>query len=177
LIAIAAEFGLVMALSLGAQRFSSGTATALFFGYAALNGFTLSLSFLAFDIGTIVSAFVATAVLFGAMTLVALTTRIDLTSMGTYLMMGLIGLVVAMLVNLFINSGPLGLLISIVGVIVFTGLTAYDTQQIYRMSEQVDAYGEAAAKVGIYGALKLYLDFINLFIFLLRLFASTSRRR
>lgn len=173
LIAIAAELGLVLGLGFGLTRLSVGAATALFFVYAGLNGFTLSVVLLAYSGGTIFSAFVATAALFGAMSIIGYTTTVDLTKMGSYLMMGVIGLVIAMVVNMFIGSGPFDMLISIAGVLIFTGLTAYDTQRIGRMAAAVSASGggtsDVAAKLSIFGALKLYLDFINMFLFILRL--------
>ena len=174
LVAIIAEFGLVLGISWGFSRISSGTASILFFLYAALNGFTLSVVLLAFTTGSIFAAFVSTAALFGAMTILGYTTKVDLTKMGTFLMTGLIGLMIAMVVNMFISSGPLDLIISLAGVLIFTGLTAYDTQRIGRMAAQINATGEAAAKLAVFGALKLYLDFINMFLFMLRLF---GRRR
>ena len=174
LVALLAEFGLVLGISLGFSRLSSGTAMALFFLYAALNGFTLSMVLLAYTSGSVFAAFVSTAALFGAMTILGYTTKVDLTKMGTFLMMGVFGLVIAMVVNIFINSGPLNTIISMAGVLIFTGLTAYDTQRIGRMAAQIGADGEAGAKLAIFGALKLYLDFINMFLFMLRLF---GRRR
>jgi FtsH-binding integral membrane protein len=175
IIALIAELGTVIGLSVGLKRLSSGAATALFFVYAALNGFTLSVVLLAFTSATVVSAFAATAILFGVMSVVGYTTSVDLTKMGTYLMMGVIGLIIAMVVNLFINSGPLDLLISMVGVLIFTALTAYDTQSIRRMAAEVGMDGETAAKLGIFGALKLYLDFINMFLFMLQLMGGRRR--
>jgi len=174
MIAIIAEFGLVLGISFGFSRLSSGAASALFFLYAALNGFTLSMVLLAFTLGSVFAAFVSTAALFGAMTILGYTTKVDLTKMGTFLMMGVFGLLIAMVVNMFINSGPLDMLISMAGVLIFTGLTAYDTQRIGRMAAQIGSDREAVAKLGILGALKLYLDFINMFLFMLRLF---GRRR
>jgi len=175
LIAIIAEFGLVLGLSFGLNRLSAGVATALFFVYAALNGFTLSIVLLAYTTGTVVSAFVATAALFGAMSIIGYITKVDLTKLGTHLMMGVIGLVIAMVVNMFVNSGPLDLLISIVGVLIFTALTAYDTQRIGRMAATISPEGDAAAKLGLFGALRLYLDFINMFLFMLRLLGGRRR--
>jgi uncharacterized protein len=174
IIAMVAEFGLVIGISWGFNRISSGTASALFFLYAALNGFTLSIVLLAFTTGSVFAAFVSTAALFGAMTILGYTTKVDLTKLGTFRMMGVFGLVIAMVVNMFINSGPLDLIISMAGVLIFTGLTAYDTQRIGRMAAQIRNPGEGAAKLAIFGALKLYLDFINMFLFMLRLF---GRRR
>jgi len=170
MIAIIAEFGLVLGISFGFSRLSSGAASALFFLYAALNGFTLSMVLLAFTLGSVFAAFVSTTALFGAMTILGYTTKVDLTKMGTFLMMGVFGLVIAMVVNMFINSGPLDMIISMAGVLIFTGLTAYHTQRIGRMAAQIGTDGEAVAKLGIFGALKLYLDFINMFLFMLRLF-------
>jgi FtsH-binding integral membrane protein len=176
LVAIVAEFGMVLGLSLGFKRLSSGTATLLFFAYAALNGFTLSVVLLAFTNATVISAFAATAALFGVMSVIGYTTQVDLTRMGTYLMMGVIGLVIAMVVSMFISSGPLDMLISMIGVLIFTALTAYDTQRIGRMAAQISMEdGEAAAKLGVFGALQLYLDFINMFLFMLRLMGGRRR--
>ncbi|MDI9637078.1 Bax inhibitor-1/YccA family protein [Geitlerinema splendidum] len=175
LITILAELALVLGLSFGLNRMSSGVAVALFFAYAALNGFTISLVLLAFSIGTVVSAFAATAVLFGVMAVIGYTTKTDLTRMGTYLMMGVIGLVIAMVINLFINSGPLDLLISMIGVLIFTGLTAYDTQRIAQMAAQIATDDDGAARVSVFGALRLYLDFINMFLFMLRLMGGRRR--
>ncbi len=172
--ALIAELGLVLGISFGFNRISALTATALFLLYAALTGFTLSVVLLAFTTASVVGAFVATGALFGAMSIIGYTTRVDLSKLGTFLMMALIGLLIAMVVNIFIAGGPLDVIISIVGVLLFTALTAYDTQRIGRMAAQMDAQGEAGAKLGIFGALKLYLDFINMFLFMLRLI---GRRR
>jgi FtsH-binding integral membrane protein len=174
LVAIVAELGLVIGISFGFNRISALTATGLFLVYAALTGFTLSLVLLAFTSTSVFSALVATAALFGAMSIVGYTTHVDLSKFGTFLMMGLIGLLIAMIVSIFIHSGPLDLIINVVGVLLFTGLTAYDTQRIGQMAAQMDAHGEAGAKLAVFGALKLYLDFINMFLFILRL---VGRRR
>ena len=174
LVAIIAEFGLVIAINFAFQKISSGVAATLFFAYAALNGFTLSIVLLVFSIASVFVAFAATAALFGAMSIIGYTTKLDLSKMGMYLMMGVIGLVIAMVVNMFVNSGPLDILISMAGVLIFTALTAYDTQRIGRMAAGMSMNGESAAKFGIFGALKLYLDFINMFLFMLRL---VGRRR
>lgn len=175
LIAIVAELGVVLGISFGFNRLSSGAATALFLVYAALNGFTLSMVLLAFTSGTVFLAFASTAGLFGVMSIIGYTTQVDLSKMGTYLMMGVLGLVIAMVVNLFVNSGPLDFIVSIAGVLIFTALTAYDTQQIGRMAARMENAGEAGMKYGIFGALKLYLDFINMFLFMLRLFGGRRR--
>ena len=174
LIAVLAEFGLVLVISRGLNRLSSGTATMLFMLYAALNGFTLSMLLLAFSIASVFLAFAATAALFGVMSVIGYTTRVDLSKLGTYLMMAVIGLIIAMVINLFLSSSLLDTLISMAGVLIFTALTAYDTQRIGRMAAQMSINGDAALKFGIFGALKLYLDFINMFLFVLRL---TGRRR
>ncbi len=172
--ALVAELALVMGISFGFNRISAATATMLFLLYAALNGFTLSVVLLAFTTASVVGAFVATGALFGAMSIIGYTTHVDLSKFGTFLMMALIGLLIAMVVNIFISSSPLNLIISVIGVLLFTALTAYDTQRIGSMAAQMDAQGEGGAKLGIFGALKLYLDFINMFLFMLRLI---GRRR
>jgi FtsH-binding integral membrane protein len=175
LIAVVAEFGVVLGISFGFNRLSSGTATVLFIVYAALNGFTLSIVLLAFSVGTVFLAFGSTAALFGAMSIIGYTTQVDLSKLGTYLMMGVLGLVIAMVINLFVNSGPLDFIVSIAGVLIFTALTAYDTQRIGRMAAQMGQAGDEGVKLGIFGALKLYLDFINMFLFMLRLFGGRRR--
>ena len=174
IVAIIAEFGLVLVISRGLNRLSAGTATLLFMLYAALNGFTLSMVLLAFTFGSVFLAFASTAALFGVMSVIGYTTKVDLSKMGTYLMMGVIGLVIAMVINMFVGSSLLDTIISLAGVLIFTALTAYDTQRIGRMAAQMSMNGDAALKFGIFGALKLYLDFINMFLFVLRL---TGRRR
>jgi FtsH-binding integral membrane protein len=174
LIAVLAEFGLVLGISAGLNRLSAGVATLLFMLYAALNGFTLSMILLAFTGASLFLTFATTAALFGVMSIIGYTTKVDLSRMGTYLMMGVIGLVIAMVVNIFVGSGPLDTIISVVGVLIFTALTAYDTQRIGRMAAQMNVNGDSEVKFGIFGALKLYLDFINMFLFVLRL---TGRRR
>ena len=175
IVAMVAEVGLVMGISFGFNKISAGIAAVLFFVYAGLNGFTLSILLLAYTSGTVFLAFVSTAALFGAMSIIGYTTKVDLSKMGTFLMMGVIGLLIAMVVNIFVASGPLDFIISLAGVLIFTGLTAFDTQRIGRMAAQMTAtQGDSTAKFGIFGALKLYLDFINMFLFMLRLF---GRRR
>ncbi|MGD0877360.1 MAG: Bax inhibitor-1/YccA family protein [Anaerolineales bacterium] len=174
IVAVLAEFGLVLGISAGLSRLSSGVATLLFMLYAALNGFTLSIVLLAFTGASLFVAFATTAALFAAMSIIGYTTKVDLSKMGTFLMMGVLGLVIAMVVNMFVASGPLDTIISIVGVLIFTALTAYDTQRIGRMAAQMNVNGDNEVKFGIFGALRLYLDFINMFLFVLRL---TGRRR
>ncbi len=166
---------MVVALSALIFKMSVGMATTLFFVYAGVNGITFAFVFLAYDLGSIAAAFGTTAVLFGVMTVVGFTTSVDLTRYRTYFLMGLFGLIIAMFVNMFLlQSGPLDLMISIFGVVLFTALTAYDTQRILRIAEmpEVQADGSIAMKLSILGALTLYLDFINLFLFLLRIFGG-----
>ncbi len=175
IVAIVAQLGLVLGLSFGLRRFSAQTATIMFLLYAGTMGFTLSLVLLAFSTASIVAALGTTAVLFGTMTVVGLTTQMDLSKMGTYLFIGLIGLLIAMVVNIFLRSSGLEFIISIAGVLIFTGLAAYDTQKIKQMATDpaIEAEGpELMHKLSIMGALTLYLDFVNLFLFLLRLFGS-----
>ena len=175
-IALFAELGLVIGLGAAITKLSPGVAAAMFIVYAGLNGFTLSIFFLIYALGSIVSAFTTTVVLFVVMSVIGYTTQVDLTKYRSYFMMALIGLVIALVVNMFIGSGPMDTVISLFGVILFTALTAYDTQKIMRMAANpsFDATGNLAMKFSILGALTLYLDFINLFIFLLSLF---GRRR
>lgn len=174
--AVVVELGLVIALTWGLSRMSPGLATALFLVYAAVNGFTMSIIFLAYDLGSIAIAFGTTAIMFGVMSVIGFTTKIDLQKYSTYFLMALIGLIAASVLNFFLRSSALDFVISGAGVLIFTALTAYDTQRIKRMANnpQLAMDEGAAQKVSIYGALTLYLDFINLFLFLLRLFV---RRR
>ena len=175
IVAMVVELGLVLGITLGLKRMSALTATFLFFAYAAVNGFTFAVILLSFSIQSVFMAFAATAGLFVVMSVIGYTTKLDLTKMGTFLLMGLIGLVIAMVVNMFVNSGPMDMIISIIGVLVFTGLTAYDTQRIGRLAGQMSMNEEGAAKVSIFGALKLYLDFINMFLFILRILGGRRR--
>ena len=167
---IIAEFGLVLALSAAANRLSMATAGGLFLLYSALNGATLSVVLLAYTGSSVATAFVTTAGTFGAMSVYATVTRRDLSSWGTFLFMGLVGVVIASLVNLFLQSGLMSFVISCVSVVVFTGLTAYDTQKLRALARS----GGGSAAMSVNGALALYLDFVNLFLALLRLF---GRRR
>jgi len=173
--AVIAQLALVMALSWGLQRMSVGLAQVLFFVYAATVGVTISLVLLVYDDATVIAAFATTAVLFFVMTMMGLTTRFDLARYSSYFVFGLIGLLVAMVINLFLNSSGLELLISFLGVIIFTALTAYDTQRIKRLAADPRLAGEGTVtmtRLSIMGALGLYLNFLNLFLFLLRLFAG-----
>jgi uncharacterized protein len=165
-----APLGLVMWLSYGIQRMQASTAQALYWIYAALMGVSLASVFLVFTGESIARVFFITAGTFAAMSFYGYTTQRDLSQFGSFLIMGLIGIVIASLVNIFIASSALQFAISVIGVVVFVGLTAWDTQQIKEMYVD-DAYaaGEAAAKTAVMGALRLYLDFINLFMMLLQL--------
>ena len=167
------ELGLVFYLSARVNRLASGTAAVLFLIYSALNGVTLSLIFLGFTGASIVTTFVVTAGMFGALALFGSTTKRSLAGVGQFVGMGLIGLILAMLVGMFWHNDGLQFVISIVGVIVFTGLTAWDSQRLKQMATalpdgQVGSYA-------VVGALSLYLDFINLFLFLLRFFGGGRR--
>lgn len=164
------ELALVFTLSGAINRLSATTATLLFVGYSALNGVTLSILALVYTANSIASTFVITAGMFGAMSIYGYVTRRDLTSWGSFLFMGLIGVVIASIVNIFVGSSAVSWCLSGIGVIVFTGLTAYDTWKIKAMAAQ----GTEGRKPAILGALTLYLDFINLFLMLLRF---TGNRR
>jgi FtsH-binding integral membrane protein len=174
--AIIGELVLVMALSFALRRLSPTVAAIMFIVYALLNGLTLSLIFIVYDVGAINLAFFSAAGTFAAMTVLGYTTELDLAQYRTYFIMALVGLLVAMLVNFFLRSSGLDLIISMAGVVIFTALTAYDTQKIKRLAADpaITEDGSLAMKISIIGALNLYLDFVNLFLFLLRLF---GRRR
>jgi hypothetical protein len=163
-----ASLGLVFFLSLRIDRMSVSTARTSFLAYAGLVGVTFGSLFIVYTYASIAEVFFITAATFGAMSLWGYTTRSDLSGFGSFLFMGLIGVVIASLVNIFLHSAMMSFVISIIGVIVFTGLTAYDTQTIKEMYVANDD-GTVAGRKAIYGALKLYLDFINLFLMLLRL--------
>lgn len=169
---IIAEFALVFAISGAINRLSLSTATMLFILYSVINGATLSSIFLTFSVATISKVFFITAGTFGAMALVGYTTKTDLTSMGKLLFMALLGIIIASVVNMFVGSSGLDLILSYVGVLVFVGLTAYDTQKIKQMCQAAPDAGESTQKLALIGALSLYLDFINLFLYLLRIFGN-----
>ncbi len=173
---ILGELALVMYLSARLMRMSAQAATLAFAAYSILNGITMSVIFLAYTGATISLAFFTTAATFGAMTLYAFITKRDLSGFGHYLMMGVIGIIVVSIINIFLKSPAVYYLISYAGVLIFMGLTAYDTQRILQMSNQMSGSVEESMyiKLSIMGALKLYLDFINIFLFLLRIF---GRRR
>ena len=168
---ILAPLGLVMWLSYGIQRMQASTAQALFWVYSGLMGLSLGVVFLAFTGTSVARVFFITGGTFAAMSLYGYTTQRDLSGFGSFLFMGLIGIIIAGLVNIFIHSSALQFAISVIGVIVFTGLTAWDTQQIKEMYYEADG-SEIASKKAIMGALRLYLDFINLFMMLLQLMGT-----
>ena len=169
---IIAEFALVIGVSAAINRLSLTTATIMFVLYSVINGALLSSIFVIYTASSIATVFFITAGTFGAMALIGYTTKTDLSSMGKILFMALIGLVIATLVNLFIKSSGFTLILSYVGVLIFVGLTAYDSQKIKQMLLQAPDAGEGAQKIALLGALTLYLDFINLFLYLLRIFGK-----
>ena len=171
--AIIVEFALVMALSAAMPRLSSATALLGFFAYAALNGITFSTIFLVYTGQSIGQVFLISAGMFGGLALFGTATKRDLSAMGTFFMMGLFGMILVGLVNLFMQSAALSFGISLIGVIVFSGLTAYDAQRIKSMAYQYSGGqtgSEMEKKGAVFGALSLYLNFVNLFLSLLRLF-------
>jgi FtsH-binding integral membrane protein len=174
-ILIVAELGMVFYLSARIEKIQALTATSLFMGYSVLNGLTLSVIFLAYTNSSIAATFFITAGMFGAMAVYGLVTKRDLSGWRSFLFMGLIGVIIASVVNLFLQSSSMQWMISFIGVIVFTGLTAYDVQKIKRMGEDgiMTQGSEAIRKGAIMGALALYLDFINLFLMLLRFFGGS----
>jgi uncharacterized protein len=161
----------VLVLSFGINKLSVTAAQGVFWGFAAVMGLSLSSIFMVYTDASIAKVFFITAATFGAMSLWGYTTKRDLTGMGSFLFMGLIGLIIAMIVNIFIASSALEFAISAVGVLIFVGLTAYDTQKI-KESYSESHGADVLAKGAIMGALRLYLDFINLFLMLLRLFGN-----
>ncbi len=166
-IVMLAPLGFVIALSAGINRFSFATLTLLFVLYSVVMGMSLSFILLAFTGSSIALTFVSTSAMFGVMAIAGYTTKADLTKFGSILFMGLIGIIIASIVNAFLGSSTMDLIISILGVVIFTGLTAWDVQKIKRIGES-SPNGEMTRKLTILGALTLYLDFINLFMFLLR---------
>jgi FtsH-binding integral membrane protein len=174
IVLIIAELGLVFAIAGMVNRMSAGTATALFVIYSGLNGVTLSSIFMVYVQSSIVSTFFICGGTFIACSLYGWTTKKDLTSLGGFMMMGLIGIIIASLVNMFIQSSSMSMIISYIGVFVFVGLTAYDTQKIKNMAmtQPANLDGAVVRKGAILGALSLYLDFINLFLMLLSIFGQ-----
>jgi len=162
-----APIGLVLWLGMGLQNMAVSTAQTIFWVYAGLIGLSLSSIFLVYTGESIARTFFVTAGTFGAMSIYGYTTKRDLTGMGSFLIMGLIGLLVASLVNMFLHSSGLGFATSVIGVLIFVGLTAWDTQKLKGMYYMIGG-GDALAKASIMGALSLYMDFINIFMYLLR---------
>jgi FtsH-binding integral membrane protein len=167
---VIAELALVFGVSAAINRISLTTATLLFILYSVINGAMLSSIFLVYTASSIATVFFITAGTFGAMALVGYTTKTDLSSMGKILFMALIGLIIATIVNFFVKSSGLSLILNYVGVLIFVGLTAWDSQKIKEMMLQAPDASESMQKYALLGALTLYLDFINLFIYLLRIF-------
>ena len=168
-----AELGIVWYVSARIMRLSLMSATLLFVLYSVLNGLMLSFIFIVYTMTSIASVFFITAGTFAVMSLIGYFTKADLSSLGRILMMALIGLIIATLVNVFLlKDTGLGLILSYVGVLIFVGLTAYDTQKIKQMLMQADDVSEEAQKIALLGSLSLYLDFINLFLYLLRIFGG-----
>ena len=170
-----APLGFVMLMSFAYARLSAPAITGLFILYAAINGISFSFILLAYTPGSILTCFLSAAAMFGVMAVMGYTTSKDLTSFGRLMMMGVIGVIVAMLINFFFQSQLMDYIISIIGVMVFTGLTAYDVQKLKRIGAGIEYEGTATAdvkKLAIIGALNLYLDFVNIFLFLLRLFGG-----
>lgn len=165
-----AELGLVMYMSARINRISFTTATLLFIAYSVLNGVTMSILFMVYTLSSIATTFFVTAGTFGAMALFGYVTKKDLTRIGSLCIMGVIGLIIASVVNLFLQNSMMDMIISYVGVLLFVGLTAYDSQKIKQLLGGDDIeVNETTQKIALMGALTLYLDFINLFIYLLRI--------
>lgn len=172
---VIAEFVLVIVISAMINKLSAATATALFIAYAALNGVTLGFIFIAYTLGSVAVTFLVTAGTFAAMAVIGTVTKIDLSKMGSILFMALIGLIIASVVNIFWANSTLYWIVTYAGVLIFVGLTAYDVQKIRKLCMAAEGEGfEATRKIAIIGALELYLDFVNLMIYLLRIF---GRRR
>ncbi|MFZ5571175.1 MAG: Bax inhibitor-1/YccA family protein [Thermodesulfobacteriota bacterium] len=172
---IIGELALVFSLSARVHRMEASTATGLFLLYSALNGATLAAILLAYTMSSIATTFFICAGTFAACSIYGMTTKRDLTGVGQFMFMGLIGIVIATVVNLFVKSSGMEMIISYLGVFIFVGLTAYDTQKLKEMALSQPAGLDAAVirKGAILGALSLYLDFINMFLFLLRIFGSS----
>ncbi len=167
-----APLALVFLLSFGINKLSFPAMSVIYVIYSLVTGISLSFILLAFTGESVVKTFVVTSAMFGSMAFLGYTTKMDLTRFGSILSMFLIGLVIAMLVNMFLGSSGLAYIIDIAGVLIFTGLTAYDMQKIKNMGEGADLKQESTKKMMLMGALSLYLDFINMFLFLLRLFGD-----
>jgi len=167
-----APLAFVMVLSFGINKLSKTAATGVFYLFAAVMGVSMSWIFMVFNVPSIVQTFGVTATAFAALSLYGYTTKRSLSAMGTFLMMGLFGLIIAMVVNLFMQSGALAFAINVIGILIFAGLTAWDTQRLKNMYDSVRGNTEAMAKSSIMGALNLYLNFVNMFMFLLNFMGS-----
>ncbi|MEK9618468.1 MAG: Bax inhibitor-1/YccA family protein [Flavobacteriales bacterium] len=167
-----APIGLVMLIGFGFNKYSVKFLLGIFILYSTLTGISLSTIFAIYSTSSISTTFFISALTFGVMALTGYTTKTDLTKIGSLLIMGLVGILIASIVNMFIGSSLMDYIISIIGVLVFTGLTAYDVQKIKNIGNQIDQGSETAQKMMVLGALTLYLDFINLFLMLLRLFGN-----
>ncbi len=168
---IIAELVLVFVLSARINKMSVATATIMLIVYSALNGVTLSFIFVVYSLGSIAKTFFITTGMFGVMALVGATTKRDLSKLGSILFMALIGLIIASLVNIFLRSSGLDWIISLIGVVLFTALTAYDVQRVKQLAAESDLYDDTqVGRLAVISALSLYLDFINLFLYLLRFF-------
>lgn len=163
------QFVVVLGLSFAINKIPAVVAIGAFFFYSALMGVTMSFVFLAYTGASVFATFFVCAGMFAAVSVFGYITRMDLSGMGTFLLMGLVGIILASIVNMFLANSTLYWIISYAGVLIFVGLTAYDTQKIKQMAMDIDASSESGKKAAIFGALQLYLDFINLFLFLLRI--------
>ena len=166
-----APLAFILAINFGINKMSMPVLIGTFVGFSIVMGMSLSSIFFRYEIGSIYKVFLSTAGLFAAMAIAGYTTKTDLTKLGSLLMIGLVGIIVASLINFFMHSQQMDYIISIIGVIIFTGLTAYDVQKIKNIGDQAGDSTQTG-KLGVMGALTLYLDFINLFLFLLRLFGG-----
>ena len=173
-VALFAPFVLVLVMSAAVNKLSLNALSLLYVLYSALMGVSLSFIFLIYDVRTIGVTFAVTAGTFIVMSVIGYTTKTDLTKFGSFLRMALFGIIIAMVVNIFMKSGPMDYIISIIGVLIFTGLTAYDVQKLKNYSAQIGEFNNTAGKMALMGALTLYLDFINLFLFLLRIFGRRN---
>ena len=170
-----AQIVLVVVISMAVQRIGATAATALFLLYAALNGLTLAGLFWVYTLSSIAGAFIASAAMFGAMSVYGMFTRTDLSGWGKLLFMGLIGIIIASVVNMFLANSTLSWIVSYAGVAIFVGLTAYDTQRLRQIAYSTAGDGALAARMSVVGALMLYLDFLNLFLFLVQIMGNRRR--
>lgn len=168
-----APLGFVLLMSFGYNKLSYPILIGLFLAYAAVTGISLSFIFIVYQIGSIFTVFLSSVALFAIMAIAGYTTKTDLTKMGSLLMIGLIGIIIASVINVFMKSDSMSFICSILGVIIFTGLTAWDVQKIKNMAAEDDG-STSFKKMSIMGALTLYLDFINIFLYLLRLFGKRN---